>query len=660
MAKALMELGVCYYPEHWPEERWALDARAMVELGLSHVRIGEFAWSRLEPDPGRYDWAWLDRAIDSLGQAGLKIILGTPTATPPKHLLDRFPDMLARDEFGRIRGFGSRRHYCFSSKAYREQAAIIVEALARRYGRHEAIAAWQTDNEYGCHDTILSYSDNALHAFRDWLRQRYPTIHALNEAWGNVFWSMEYRDFQEIELPCLAVTELNPAHKMAFQRFSSDQVRIFNRAQVDILRQYSPGRWITHNFMGWFNAFDHHDVGADIDMASWDSYPLGFLDLSDRSAQEKKDWLRQGDPDFAGFHHDLYRGCASRLGVMELQPGPVNWARHNPAPLPGMVRLWALEAFAHGADLVSFFRWRQAPFAQEQMHAGLLRPDAQPSPAFAEVAQLAKERERLDQAASQPAKIALLYDYSNAWMTRIQPQGASFSYDRLVLDFYSALRRLGHDIDVIGPNAELEGYQLIVAPGAQLLHDDWVERAQKSGAILLLGPRTGAKTAEFQIPENLAPGPVQACVPIRVIAVESLPADHCEPVAVDGRTFHAHLWRERVEGSAQIRAAFADGWPFWLAEGRCHYLTGWPAADLCDKILAALCDAAQIARPNGQALLPVGLRLRSRGRLQYAFHYGPEPCDLRAFGGPEADREYVLGQAMLKAGELACWAIEGR
>ncbi|MGL5838569.1 MAG: beta-galactosidase, partial [Sphingorhabdus sp.] len=273
-----MKLGVCYYPEHWPEDWWPDDARRMAELGLTRVRIGEFAWSRIEPEPGRYDWGWLDRAVDVLHKAGLGIVMGTPTATPPKWLVDRMPDMVALDEAGRPRGFGSRRHYCFSHQPYQAECDRIVTAMAERYGGHPAIVAWQTDNEYGCHDTAVSYSAAARDAFRCWLAAKYGEVAALNSAWGNVFWSMEYRSFAEIDLPNLTVTEANPAHWLDFRGFSSDQVVRFNRRQVEIIRAHSPGRDVVHNYMGFFTQFDHHAVAADLDVASWDSYPLGFLE----------------------------------------------------------------------------------------------------------------------------------------------------------------------------------------------------------------------------------------------------------------------------------------------------------------------------------------------------------------------------------------------
>src|SRR6056300_783602 len=199
-------LGTCYYPEHWSRDIWERDAQQMADLGLTWVRIGEFAWSRLEPVPGQFDFDWLDQAIDVLGRAGLQVVLGTPTATPPRWVVDKHPDMIAVDAHGHPRKFGSRRHYCFSHAGYRDETARIVTLLAKRYGQNPYIAVWQTDNEYGCHDTILSYSDAARDAFQGWLRARYSgagndgDIDALNAAWRDVFWSMEYNDFGHIDL----------------------------------------------------------------------------------------------------------------------------------------------------------------------------------------------------------------------------------------------------------------------------------------------------------------------------------------------------------------------------------------------------------------------------------------------------------------------------
>lgn len=609
-------LGVCYYPEHWPEDWWATDARRMADIGLTWVRIGEFAWSRMEPQPGTLALDWLDRAIDTLGTAGLRVVLGTPTATPPRWMLDRHPDMLAVDAQGRRRGFGSRRHYDFSHAGYLDECRRIVTVLAGRYGRNPHVAAWQTDNEYACHDTVLSYSPAALHAFRDWLAQKYQSPAALNRAWGNIFWSMDYADWSEIGLPNLTVTEANPAHWMDFRRFSSDMVVRFNRAQTDIIRRHSDAP-VAHNYMGRITDFDHFATGADLDIAAWDSYPLGFLsDRLEVSDDHRRAFARAGDPDFQAFHHDLYRSVGrGRWWVMEQQPGPVNWAPFNPDPLPGMARLWAWEAFAHGAEAVCYFRWRQAPFAQEQMHAGLLRPDSAPAPAHDEAAQVARELAGLPDVQSAQAPVALVFDYASAWAWQTQPQGRDFDYFRLVFSFYRGLRRLGLSVDVLPPDTgSLAGYRLVLAPGIATLSDRLKAALAAHDGIALVGPRTNAKTADFAIPVPLPPA--LPGLDATVARVESLPPDL--PVRLtEGGAFAG--WREKVQGAPVIETT-ADGWPALLGD-RLRYLCGWPDDSAMDRILRDACDAAGLATER----LPEGLRCRDAGPVRFWINYGAGP-----------------------------------
>jgi beta-galactosidase len=623
-----MKLGVCYYPEHWPEAWWADDARRMVEMGISHVRIGEFAWSRIEPEPGRFAWGWLDRAVETLAAAGLRIVLGTPTATPPKWLVDAMPDMIAQDAMGRPRRFGSRRHYCFSHEGYAAECERIVTALAGRYGQHGAIAAWQTDNEYGCHDTAWSWSPAALAAFRRWLAAKYGTVDALNAAWGTVFWSMEYRSFDAIDLPNLTVTVPSPAHELDFRRFSSDQVAAFNRRQVEILRRLSPGRDVVHNFMGFFTQFDHHQVGADLDVASWDSYPLGFLEQFWFSPEEKRAYARQGHPDIAAFHHDLYRGCQreGRWWVMEQQPGPVNWARYNPAPLPGMVRLWTHEAMAHGAELVSYFRWRQVPFGQEQMHAGLLRPHSTEAEAADEVRQAAREIAELPDAGLPRGRVALVFDYASDWVTGIMPQGQGFSALRIAFEYYSALRQLGLDIDIVSSRAELAGYPLVVVPCQPIIEEAFVSRLEASGATLVIGAGSGGKTADFAIPGELAPGPLQRILPLRVTRVETLRGAPCE-------------WIETAETSLPELA------PGHFASGGMHYLARYPAPAARAAVLR------QAAREAGldTLALPEGLRVRRCENLVFVFNYTVAPQALP----PGLMGTRLVGDAMLAPAGIA-------
>ena len=640
-----MRLGVCYYPEHWPEEWWADDAQRMAAMGLTRVRIGEFAWSRIEPEPGRYDWGWLDRAIETLASNGLGIILGTPTATPPKWLVDQMPDMLALDRHGSPRKFGSRRHYCFSHLGYRAECTRIVSTLAQRYGNHPAIVAWQTDNEYGCHDTAISYSSAAAAAFRSWLKQRHQTIGALNVAWGNVFWSMEYRSFDEIDPPNQTVTEPNPAHVIDWRRFASDEVASFNRQQCETIRAYAPGRDVVHNFMGFFTQFDHHDVSRDLDVATWDSYPLGFLDQFWFPEHDKLRYARTGHPDIAAFHHDLYRGCANgRWWVMEQQPGPVNWAANNPAPLPGMVRLWTIEAMAHGAELVSYFRWRQAPFAQEQMHAGLLRPDRVDDVGAHEARQAAADIAQIGDVGSPPKSVALIFSYEAAWVFDTQPQGDRVKYLELVFAFYTALRRLGLDIDIVSPDADLADYALVVVPSLPIVRDALAQKLARLTVPILYGPRTASKTSDFAIPATLPPGALQAQIPIKVVRVESLRAGMVE----DGDGFKVARWLEYIETEIAPEFMLNGGRGVVFAHANVRYLAAWPDEALLAQVFGKMAADARIETTS----LPADIRIRRSGDLCFAFNYGPQTHIVDQFGEP-----FIGSQHIAPAG-FAVWRLD--
>ncbi len=488
----------------------------------------------------------------------------------------------------------------------------------KRYG--SKVAAWQTDNEYACHETTLSYSEAAKSAFQDWLAQKYQSPEALNRAWGNVFWSMAYRDFREVGLPNLTVTEPNPAHVMDFRRFASDEVVTFNRLQVEIIRKHSTAP-IAHNYMGAVTEFDHFAVGADLDIASWDSYPLGFL--SDRIPAEpehKRRFVRQGDPDFQAFHHDLYRAVGrGRWWIMEQQPGPVNWAPYNPDPLPGMARLWAWEAFAHGAEAVCYFRWRQAPFAQEQMHAGLLRPDSAPAQAFGEAGQVAQELALMPEVGTARADVALVFDYASDWAWQIQPQGRGFSHFWLVFHIYKGLRRLGLNVDILPPDtADLSAYKLVLAPGLFTLSEPLKAALAAHEGTAILGPRTNSKTANFAIPVPLPPGlPGLDAV---VARVESLPPDVPVPLAEGGALVN---WREKLEGGAEVVEVSEDGWPALVASGRLHYLAGWPDETALNRILQRACAAEGIETDP----LPEGLRRRDTATHRFLFNYNPVPAE---------------------------------
>lgn len=646
-------LGVCYYPEHWPETLWETDARRMAALGLRYVRIAEFAWSRIEPDPGRFAWDWLDRAIETLGKAGLGVVMCTPTATPPKWLIDRYPEILPVDpDTGRTRGFGSRRHTDFSSPVWHREAMRISAAVAERYGDNPHVVGWQTDNELCCHNTAISASPAAHAGFRNWCREHYADIAALNQAWGNVFWSMEYRSFDEIEMPVGAVTETSPAHRMAWRRYSSDMVARFHAEMIAIIRARSPGRWVTHNFIPMpETGVDNHALAAGLDFAAYDNYPLGRADLAlaKTSAAEFAPLMRTGHPDFQAILFDQTRGLTGRpFWVMEQQPGPVNWAHHNPRPAPGMVRLWSWEAFAHGAAVVSFFRWRQAPYAQEQMHAGLLRPDSSHAEAWPEIEQLHAELARIDLPSPTRADVAIIVDHETDWLGQIEQQGRGYTYQQILTAWYGATRRLGLDVDFVAPGADLSGYAVVLVPGLALPTPQAVASLQASDAHVLIGPRSGAKTHDVTIPEGLAPGPLRALAPIRVLAVETLRPDCPGTITIGNTPYASTAWRETIDpGDCQVIGHYEDGTPAMVRHGKVRYLATLVDSDALLAIVQAIAAEAGIATTPLEGML----RIRRRGDLTFAINYGADPAEAPAPQGAV----FLLGSRTVAPRDLSIW-----
>lgn len=636
-----MHLGVCHHPEQWPQARWADDARRMADLGISRVRIGEQCWSRLEPRRGRYEWAWLDDALDTLARAGLQVVMSTPTAAPPKWLVDRHPAVLAVGADGRPRAFGSRRPCDLSSDVFFEQARRITTCVAERYGRHPAVCAWQLDHEYGSHDTVPSHSAAAVRRFRLWLRERYGGIEQLNQAWGNVAWSLEYGSFDEIDAPAGAAAQGNPAHRLDFQRFASSEVVRFNRMQCDIVRQHAPGRLVLHNFASLAAGFDHRAVAAELDVAAWNNWPLAALQLAAGPDDQAQRWAHTGHPDFAAFHHDLYRGMSRRpFWVMEQQVGPADLARWNPAPAVGMVRLWTWEAFAHGAEVVSCARWRQAPFGQEQAHAALHTPDGEPDAGAAELAQVARELPLVPVAAAQPARVALVFDHSAHWLAQEQPPGAGFSYLHQALEAYGVLRSLALDVDVVGCDAVLSGYGLVVVPSLPIVPAALLQQLQGTAAQVVLYPRCGSRVLPLRLPDGLPPGALRALIALRVVRAESLPPAVGVAVDLGGLPGRCMRWREHLAAGPGVRAeaSFADGGIAVARQGRVRYLTGEFDAALTHAVLArAAADAGLPLRS-----LPPGVRMRRRGNLVFVFNRDEQPHEV-----PVPGARWLVGGAQV-------------
>lgn len=641
-----MELGVCFYPEQWPEMNLLEEFKTMRDIGIQHVRMGEFSWTKLEPTSGCYNFNWLDEAMDAASYCGLKVTLGTPTATPPSWLIQKFPEVLSRDSQGRIRKFGSRRHYCFSSSKYREESSRILHQIAKHYAFHPALFAWQTDNEYGCHDTVLSYSEAAKEGFQKWLEAKYSTIERLNRAWGNIFWSMEYSSFNHIELPNMTVTEANPSHSLDFQRYSSEMVREYNQMQVKILKSYNSEIPIQHNYMGHFTQFDHFDVGQDLDFATWDSYPLGFLEQESYPEEIKQTYYRTGHPDFAAFHHDLYRAVGrGRFWIMEQQSGPVNWAPVNPIPLQGMIKLWAFEALFHGAEVLSIFRWRQVPFAQEQMHSGLLRVDGKKTKAVEELEEFLQESRQLNLSAdAKSPRIALIFDYPSCWIHDLEPKACGFNYFQLIFDFYTALRELGQNVDIISKEDSFESYQAIFCPALVGIDKSFIHKIQKSEVKIFAGPRTGSKTKDFQIPDNLGPGVLQDILPIKVSRSESL--RHSVKMAVKSADFFGHSYREIIETDLDPILSFEDGLGCLFGRNANFYLGSVLNRRGLKEVCRLFLNQTEIEIID----LPQGTRARQLDPYLLLTNYGPQSSNYT----PE-NYVRILGDSVLRPGQISVY-----
>ncbi len=556
-----MYYGVDYYPEHWPQERWPQDIRMMKEAHINVVRLAEFAWAVMEPKPGQYDFSWLDQAIDLFHESGIQVVLGTPTATPPKWLVETYPDIYMQDSHGAVRGFGSRRHYCYNNPDYRKLSAQIIAAMAERYSDHPGVMGWQTDNEFGCHDTTRCFCPYCEKAFQDWLEAQYESIDALNRAWGTVFWSQTYSDWQEVILPKYTVVDTqapdafnhNPGLLLDFFRFSSDSSVAYQDVQLDVLRQHS-SKPITHNYMGHFSQIDYFKLGKDLDFISWDNYPSNKWGTNSYQS--------------VGMAHALMRGIKQKnYWVMEQQSGPCGWNTMGNTPEPGQLRLWAYQAMAHGGDGVVYFRWRACLFGTEQYWYGVLDHDGVPRRRYAEIQETGREfaqHAELFQGADVVAEAAILKSYDSLWSHQFQPHTPGFDYNALLYQYYRALADQHIPAHVTGLAADLTNYKLVVVPALNVMNPDIQNKLAsyvEQGGTLVVTFRSGTRHWDNSMTEETLPGYFRNLAGITVAEFD---------VVKDGKTTGvrglfgsgtASKWCDIIEAqTAEVVAAYGQHW----------------------------------------------------------------------------------------------------
>ncbi|KAK1142046.1 hypothetical protein N8T08_008252 [Aspergillus melleus] len=694
-------VAVDYYPSQWPEEMWESDMAQMRDANLSYVRVNEFDWAILEPTEGQYNFTLLDKTLELLGRYNFKAIVGTPTATPPNWVYEKY-DISFVDKTNTTLLFGSRRGYSPSSTDYRRLSQGITRKLAERYGNHSAVAGWQLDNEFGCHDTVQSYDNNAIRRFRVWLEKKYRTIENFNAQQGRVFWSNQYVSFDAIHPPFLEVYTPQPVHLLDWYLFSSDMTIEFARQQSEILRELAPTKFITHNFMMGFTDFDHYKFSREVglDLATFDQYALAGLEtLSSLSQDELTKYLRTGPPDWQSLHHALYRGVSGAaynktsgpFGVMEMQTGVLNWNAYRVSPLSGMVRLWTHETFADLGDLVSYFRWRQPPFGQEQTLSGLFTSDDAPDEGFLELQSVVdedlprvKEALQSDEKQESQADVALVFDYVAARVWAIEPYSGSWSpkdtaytdpavkYMDLVYNFYSSLRRLGLSIDVIGPDQPIHGYKLVVVPSLPIIPDSFNEALANHKGPVVFGPNTGSRTPEFSYTPGLNPseGPLRRRLPMRVTRIETPPDYAGSGVVYAGKTYNISGWEEWVFCERQNRTSTATlkyssphrpGQPAACSRNGFHYLGFNPSVDLLVSYLGDIAKNANIAdfagrRADSKNDLGPTLRFAKRGSLLWGFNYGLGPTKPPVIEGSKL----LIGEknSEIASADIAVWRLK--
>jgi beta-galactosidase len=661
-----VRLGVAYYPEQWPEERWPVDARLMAEAGVRIVRMAEFSWSRLEPQRDALDFGWLDQAVSLMAAQGIDVVLGTPTAAPPGWLIAEHPDILPIDQKGRIFPFGHRRHYCPNNAAYHEESRRIVAALAERYGPDERIVAWQIDNEFG----ERCYCPRCEVAFREWLEERYGSLERLNASWGTAFWSQTYTSWDHIRVPPAGDVPLpegflraspSPGHALDYYRFASDSFVRYQRLQIDEIRRCSELP-ITHNLRGFgFKELDYQKLAADLDFLAWDNYPL--LSGSDG-------WVEPA------LNCDAIRGLKDvPFWVLEQQVGPLGWETIR-TPRRGRMRLHTYQMVAHGAEVVSYFRWRSARFGTEQHWYGVLDHDGRPNRRLRELSELARELERVDGllAGTVPAvRAAIVYDYDARFALELQPTNPALAHLDALRTHYGALKRHGVEVDVVAPTGLLDAYALVAAPSLYVVDEDVAAALHsyiESGGVLVLGPRSGFKDRTNAVPERPLPAWLDELAGLEVSDIASFLDDRrAQLEGVDGAAGAFHGWFEELtlKGAQPLYVYrdtdFAGSAAVTINEvgaGRVVYVGGVATTETLDGLYAWLAREAGLdlfdAHPEVEV---VRLREPEAGReLLFLLNHADEERTIPLAGEPASQLDGVLEAGSLVLGPSGVALLE--
>lgn len=566
------EFGVYYYPEHWPEEQWERDIERIAELGFEFIHVAEFAWERMEPAEGEYAFEWLDRVVELASKHGLKVIMCTPSPCLPAWLSTKHPEILVMDETGRrLHHQGARLTGSLASPVYREYVAKIVERLARRYGADERIWGWQIGNEPHI-QTVYDYSPAAREAFEGWLRNKYGTVEQLNRAWGGPFWSFSLSDFSQVRIPTPALPQPNPHARLDFQLYTSEEIARDLIDQARILRRYTRDeQWITTNyayfkFLPVVNPFLTQD---ELDFAAHTMYlTSNWLNTAGDSLAH-----RLGSGMELCFSKEVASSVHGYTGIMELQPGQINWGTINAMPLPGAVRMWVWHAFALGDEFVCTYRFRQPLYGSEQYHHGIMMTDGVTVNRGGEeflqaISEIRKLTEGLEESARHPfiesTRTAFLWSNRNILDMENYKHHEDWDSWQHLYTYYQGLKRLGVEVEFVEETAEVdpERHPFFVVPAAQMMSREQIAKLGayvQAGGHLIVSTRSGLKDPRGHLWEAKLQEPIWELLGGEIAFYDHLPSAHPGTVELEGTSHHWHIWGAVVSPvTAEVWGTYAD------------------------------------------------------------------------------------------------------
>lgn len=615
--------GGDYNPEQWPESVWAEDVALMRQAGVNFVSVAIFSWAKLQPSPERFDFGWLDRILDLLHANGIRVCLATATASPPAWLTRLHPSILPVTAEGVTLHPGSRQQFSPSSAAYRDAAAILVQALAERYASHPALAVWHVNNEYACHMNEC-HGEESQAAFRLWLQRKYQTLDALNHAWGTAFWSQLFFDWEEIFTPRKAPYFSNPTQQLDFKRFTSDAFLELYLMEKRILNAASPAIPVTTNFMGFFCPLDYQRWAREIDFSALDSYPDPVDEAAGRRAHAAA--------------ADLTRSLKPGLPfvLMEQATSAVNWRDTNLPKRPGLMRLWSLQTLARGADGIMFFQWRASVAGTEKYHSAIVQHVGHAhSRVFRETAALGAELQRLAPIAGSTveAEVAIVFDWNCWWALNVDSRPGRIAYAEWAQTIHAWFYERNIAVDFVPPDAPLSGYKAVVAPALYLLSAEnarSLETYVAGGGTLLATYFSGIADENDHAQLGGYPAHLRQTLGLWVEEWCTYPKDRGNTLlfAANGATHRCDHWCDllHLEGATALASFgqdFFQGRPAFtrhsFGQGHAYYLATRPDASGLDAVLAEVCLRQASVKPALATPPGIEATLRRQGDQRFLF-----------------------------------------